>query len=107
VNWEMWTAELFARHLRALVPPYPRPFFSYQGVDYEIVEANVLQKKYFEIPGHVVYVSETAVFIKLVDGVLQVTRLYSPKTGEVKATTIFSRPGARLTSASQSDTVRD
>jgi methionyl-tRNA formyltransferase len=107
VNWDMWTAEAFVRYLKALVPPYPRPFFSYRGVDYEIVEAKVLQKKYFEIPGHVVHVSEKSVFIKLVDGVLEVTRLYSPKVGEVKATTIFSRPGARLGAASQSDTVRD
>jgi methionyl-tRNA formyltransferase len=107
VNWEVWTAELFVRHLRALVPPYPRPFFSYRGVDYEIVQAKVLQKKYFEIPGHVVYVSKTSVLVKLVDGVLEVAKLYSPKTGEVEATAVFSRPGARLGSASQSYTVRD
>lgn len=107
VNWEMWTAEAFVRHLRALVPPYPRPFFSYRGVDYEIVEARVLQKKYFEIPGHVVYVSETAVFIKLVDGLLEVTKLHSSKVGEVDAMTIFPKPGARLGGAGQSYTVRD
>lgn len=107
VNWELWTASLFMRHLKALVPPYPRPFFSYKGVDYEIVEAKVRQKKYFEIPGHVVHISETAVYIKLADGVLEITKLYSPKAGEVKATSIFSRPGARLGAARQSDTVRD
>lgn len=95
VNWKTWDAEYFERALRALVLPYPRPFFEHKGVKYEISKAQVVRRNYHEIPGHVVYRDLNSVWIKLTDGLLQVFELSLDGKG-VSPLEIFKMPGARL-----------
>lgn len=94
VDWQ-WSATYFSRVLRALVPPYPRPYFHVDGIRWEITRAEVLPRAYTEIPGRVVYRDQASVWIKLDDGLL---RLYevTNETGPQAARDVIRTCGLRL-----------
>lgn len=95
VSWKEWDAKYFERVLKALVPPYPRAFFSYKEKNYDLVKAEIVHRYYREIPGHVVYIDETSVWVKLVDGLLRIYTL-SLEGKEMPATEILKVTGIRL-----------
>jgi len=94
INWA-WDAVYFSRVLKALVPPYPRPFFSYEGMDYDIVEAEVVHRYYTEIAGRIVYRDHESVWIKLADGLLRL-RLVEAAGKSMRAVDVFTKVGYRL-----------
>ncbi|NQV80718.1 MAG: hypothetical protein HQ495_09195 [Alphaproteobacteria bacterium] len=95
VDWERWDAIFFERALKALVPPYPRPFFEYRGRRYEISNAQIVHRYYREIPGHIVYRDDESVFVKLSDGLIRLRSLNSDGN-EIPALDVFQRIGIRL-----------
>jgi methionyl-tRNA formyltransferase len=94
VSWA-WDAVYFSRVLKALVPPYPRAFFSYEGTEYDIVDAEVVHRYYTEIPGRIVYRDHESVWIKLVDGLLRL-RLVEAAGQTSRAVDVFTKVGYRL-----------
>ncbi|MEE6250459.1 MAG: formyltransferase family protein [Bdellovibrionota bacterium] len=97
VDWKEWSAIHFERILQALVPPYPRPFFIHKDKTYEIVEAEIDHRNYLEIPGHLVYINEEFVWIKLKDGLLKLKKVSID--GEIiEAKKVFPRIGVRFKS---------
>ncbi len=95
VDWSGWDATFFDRALRALVPPYPVPFFEHKGHRYEIVEADILVRDYIEIPGHIVYRDARSVYVKIDGGLLRMTTLRRDDK-EMPALEAFPRIGVRL-----------
>ncbi len=95
VCWSGWDAVFFSRALRALVPPYPLPFFIHCGAKVEIVRASVIFKKYIEINGHLVYIDGKSVYIKIPDGLL-VLDLIRIDGVEIPAIQHFSKIGLRF-----------
>jgi len=96
VNWKDWDAVMFKRYMRALVEPYPLPFFEWKGVELQIVKARVTDKRYLQTPGVVVDVKHGSSFVKLRGGILELQVLRHPDLGDVTAASILSRPGIRL-----------
>jgi len=99
IDWERWSATYFERALRALVPPYPRPFFDRGSNRYEIVEAEILFKNYIEIPGHVVYRDSSSVYVKIDGGLLRIIKLEN-NCQQLAALDVIPRIGIRLSSES-------
>lgn len=95
IIWKEWDAKFFQRALKALVVPYPRPYFLYKDKEYEIGKAEVVHRYYKEIPGHVVYRDNESVWIKLTDGLLRVKTLWSNGI-EMPAKEVLKFTGARL-----------
>lgn len=96
VNWKEWDALMFRRYLRALVEPYPLPFFEWKGQELQIVKARVTSKRYFQTTGVVVDVRHDTSFVKLKGGILELQVLRHPELGDVTAASILFRPGMRL-----------
>jgi methionyl-tRNA formyltransferase len=95
VLWHNWDARFFEKILRALVEPYPLPFFYFKDSKIEIFKAIVINKDYYEINGRIVYRDHNFVFIKIIGGLL--------KLGEIringvliKAVDYFKKIGVRL-----------
>jgi methionyl-tRNA formyltransferase len=95
VDWTTWDAAFFNRALQALVPPYPRPFFDFKGKLVEIEKAEVVSRDYREILGHVVYVDECSVWIKIPGGLLR-SYLFIVDGVSVAAPQILRSIGIRL-----------
>ncbi len=95
IKWSEWDCTYFERVLKALVKPYPLPFFDYKDNRYFLKSAEVVHRYYHEIPGHVVYKDRESVWIKLKDGLLRVYS-FELNGSVVKATDIFKLTGARL-----------
>lgn len=95
VIWKEWDALFFSRALKALVPPYPLPYFFHNGNKIEILKAEVLYRNYVEINGHLVYIDNDAIYIKIPKGLIKIFDL-KINGKQVKATTYFSKIGVRL-----------
>lgn len=95
VNWNTWDSIFFQRALLALVPPYPRPYFTYKNRRYDISKAEILHVKYIEIPGHVVNIDHESVWIKLTDGVIKVFEIEYENI-KFSANKIITELGVRL-----------
>ena len=95
INWNEWDCNLFPRYLKALVPPYPRPFFFFKNLKCEIIECKIRKINYIEINGHVVHVSKDMVGIKIKDGVVYFQFLLINEK-QIKASEILTKIGIRL-----------
>lgn len=96
VNWSEWNVESFSRHLRALVAPYPLPFFIFKGLKYEILDALAEEKDYIERNGKVVYINGTTVYIKISGGILILKKLRAENGQIFNAVDVLSRTGISL-----------
>lgn len=96
VRWDGWNAQFFSRALRALVPPYPLPFFEHNGKKIEIESASVVPRNYIEINGHLVYVDNDSIYIKIPEGLLRVERIRVDGV-QMQANHCFTRIGVRFT----------
>lgn len=96
VRWNEWDVVMFGRLLRALVPPYPRPYFTYKEDRIEIVKATAIARDYIEINGHVVYVDDKYVYVKINGGLLRIETIKVNDT-EMPANEHFKRIGIRFT----------
>jgi methionyl-tRNA formyltransferase len=63
------------RLLRALVPPYPRPRFTFCGTIYEIVEAKVIYRPYICTTSRIVNIDNQGIWVKISDGLLIIQKL--------------------------------
>lgn len=89
------SSKLIERMFKALVEPYPLPFFVYKEKEYEVITAEIIHKNYIEIPGHVVYIDNESVWIKLSDGLLRIYELRVD--GQIiDANKIILKPGYRF-----------
>lgn len=98
VIWSSWNAEFFSRALRALVHPYPLPFFSFDGINWEVTSAEVWANDYLETAGKVVYRDKYAVYVKLNGGLLKLKSV-KEQGGDgtnVSALKILTKIGLRL-----------
>ncbi|CCN47640.1 putative Methionyl-tRNA formyltransferase [Vibrio nigripulchritudo MADA3029] len=95
VLWDSWDTTFFKKALKALVPPYPRPFFEYNSQVIEIVSASVIKRDYFEINGHLVYIDYDLVYVKLSDGLLCLDKI-KVDGEEKKAISHFKKIGIRF-----------
>jgi methionyl-tRNA formyltransferase len=75
VQWEQWDAKFFSRALKALIYPYPLPFFYYKDKRIEILDASIIFKNYCEINGHLVYLDHESIYIKIPGGLLKLKKI--------------------------------
>ena len=99
VDWHKWNAVLFSRYLRALVDPYPLPFFTFDNVTWNITSAEISFNDYIEMPGRVVYRDFDAVYVKLDGGVLKLKTVQDSNNLEkiLPAREILRKIGLMLT----------
>lgn len=95
VRWNEWDAVFFSRILKALVPPYPLPFFQYGGKKIEIESASVVIKNYIEINGHLVYLDKDSIYVKIIGGLLRIERIRVDGV-QIPANQYFTKIGARF-----------
>ena len=95
VSWEKWNAIYFSRIIKALVAPYPLPFFEHRGDTIEILSAFIIFRDYVETNGHVVYLDDKYVYVKIPDGLLLI-ELIRINGVEIKAINYFLKIGIRL-----------
>ena len=96
INWDTWDVITFERALKALVAPYPLPFFEFLGKRFEIANAEIIKKNYIEINGHVLQISKNFVQIKIPGGLINVYELIDQSGGRVSAKDVLGRIGIRL-----------
>lgn len=96
VNWQTWSSEYFELAMRALVTPYPRPYLTFGNNEYEIITAKVHYINYQEIPGHVVHIDTESIWVKLVDGLVQIFELQKSSGQNIPANSIITNTGTRL-----------
>jgi methionyl-tRNA formyltransferase len=96
ISWDQWDTVSFERYLRALVEPYPLPFFEYNKRIYRIQKARVIPRDYIEINGHVVSISDKSVLIKIKGGLLEIFDLKQEDNTTVKAILVLNKIGIRL-----------
>jgi methionyl-tRNA formyltransferase len=96
VEWNTWDIITFERALKALVAPYPLPFFEFSGKCYEIADAKIIKKNYVEINGHVVYMTKDFVQIKIPGGLINLYELIDPLGHRISAREILGSIGLRL-----------
>lgn len=89
IDWH-WSAERIFNFIRALSPPYPPAFISYQDKQILVAEADVFERPYFGMPGQVARAGDAGVFVVcgdnravvlktlIVDGVRQPARNVFP-----------------------------
>ena len=75
IVWDNWDTIFFKRAIQALVEPYPLPFFIHNKKNIEVYHAEVIQRDYIEINGHVVYVDSESILIKIPKGLLKVYKI--------------------------------
>lgn len=99
VDWHRWNALLFSRYLRALVNPYPLPFFTFANKSWNIISAEISFNDYIEMPGRVVYRDIEAVYVKLDGGVLKIKTIQDSVNLEniVPAREVIKKIGVVLT----------
>ncbi|MEQ2016309.1 formyltransferase family protein [Photorhabdus bodei] len=95
INWNEWDAVFFSRSLKALVKPYPLPYFIYKNKKIEILKAHIIQKDYLEINGHIVNIDNEVIWVKIPKGILKISKILIDGD-ELNAVDYFKRPGARL-----------
>lgn len=96
IDWNEWDAVSFERYLRALVEPYPLPFFEYNKRIYSIQKAKVIRRDYIEINGHVVSLTDNSVLVKIRGGLLEIFDLKQQDNVSVKANHVLNKVGIRL-----------
>jgi methionyl-tRNA formyltransferase len=96
VNWDTWDVVNFERALKALVAPYPLPYFEFSGKYFEIAYAQTIKKNYIEINGHVVHISSDFVQIKIPGGLINLYELIDPMGQRVSAKEVLGSIGIRL-----------
>ncbi len=62
IDWR-WSAERIFNFIRALSPPYPQAFISYQDKQIQVAEAEVFERPYFGMPGQVTRAGDAGVFV--------------------------------------------
>ncbi|NOI30713.1 formyltransferase family protein [Vibrio coralliilyticus] len=95
VKWDSWDVTFFKRVKQALVPPYPRPYFIYNDKMVELSSFSVIERDYIEINGHVVYIDDDYVYVKIVGGLLCIEDI-SIDGEHHKAIEVFKRIGIRF-----------
>lgn len=95
VDWDKWDYKFFSRALKALVEPYPLPFFYFKNEKIEIFEATVKKVNYEEINGHLVNVFENQVWIKIPSGILYLNKIKINNTIYI-ASEYFNKLGIRF-----------
>ena len=96
INWDTWDVTTFERALKALVAPYPLPFFEFLGKEFEIANAEIIEKNYIEINGHVIHISKNFVQIKIPGGIINIYELIDQTGQRVSAKSIIGTIGVRL-----------
>lgn len=71
------------RFFRALVSPYPLPFLTYKGVDYEILKIDFHETNCETNLGRVLNIDPDGVYIKIKDGYIIIKELKSRENGEI------------------------
>ncbi len=94
INWN-WNTDFIKRFFNALVEPYPLPYFIFKENEYEIIRCELIERNYYEIPGHVLYKDYESVWIKVNNGLM---RLYEVRSNNkiIKAVDLFKTTGYRL-----------
>lgn len=75
ILWNKWDTVFFKRAIQALVEPYPLPFFKYNKKDIEIYSSKVIERDYIEVNGHVVYIDNEGVIVKIPGGLLKIYKI--------------------------------
>lgn len=96
IDWNTWSAIFFERALKALVPPYPYPFFEYLGEKFQITNARILHSDYIEINGRVVYVNENSILVKINGGLIEIFELANKSKDSQPVKNIFTKTGLRF-----------
>ena len=96
VDWDKWNIIIFRRMVKALVKPYPLPYFYYKKKKYEIQKTHFREIDYIEINGHVVHRDENSVGIKIPGGIVYLDEIIQPDGKTISPAKIFNFIGARL-----------
>jgi methionyl-tRNA formyltransferase len=95
INWEK-SAELIDRLIRAVGPPYPGAYTYYENEKVIILEAEqVAQRNYIGTTGSVLAKTNEGVLVQTGDGLLNIKKISTEKTGENLALE-YLKPWTRL-----------
>ena len=94
IKWS-WNADFIRNFIRALVSPYPLPYFFFGTKKIEISDATVLMRDYYCTTGRVVNVDDKGVYVKI-DGGIIIIKEIKVEDEKIKANKFF-RIGQRLT----------
>ncbi len=83
------------RFFKALVPPYPCPMIEYKKERYQVIQSDILNKKYDCGIKRVVNVDDKGVYIKFKGGIIIIKELLGKNDKKVDPRSIFPL-GARL-----------
>lgn len=81
--------EYLRRFFQALQKPYPLPFLTYNGADYTVTSAVILDKDYRERNGVVVYKDERSVWVKTAEGVMRILEVQDSEGRLLNPATLF------------------
>jgi methionyl-tRNA formyltransferase len=96
IDWNTWSATFFERALKALVPPYPFPFFEYLGEKFQITNARIIHLDYIEINGHLVYVNQNSILVKINGGLIEIFELANKSNESQPVKSFFAKTGLRF-----------
>ena len=95
IKWNLLTCKDFYLMSKALVAPYPVPFFYRRGEKIEVLKSRCRIQNYKEIPGRIVNINDESVWVKLVDGVLELDEIIV-NGNKIRATDFFKIVGERI-----------
>lgn len=95
IKWSLLTCKDFYLMSKALVAPYPVPFFYRRGEKIEVLKSRCRIQNYKEIPGRIVNINHESVWVKLVDGVLELEEIIV-NGNKIRATDFFKIVGERI-----------
>lgn len=95
IIWKEWNVSFFERAIRALVDPYPLPYFIYKKNIYSILDCKFIIKEYKEIDGRIVYIDDDYVFVKIPKGIIKIKTI-SKDNVIIPAIQVFKKIGIRL-----------
>lgn len=95
IIWKEWSVSFFEKATKALVEPYPLPYFIYKKNIYSILDCEFVTKDYNEIDGRIVYIDDDYIFVKIPKGIVKIKTI-SKNNIIIPAIEIFKKIGIRL-----------
>lgn len=96
IDWHLMSTECIDRLVRACTKPYPGAFTFYKDEKLIVWSAEpVNTNRYIAVPGQVVKINHSSVYVKTMDGILEIKEV-SFRGEEHKAAEIITREGVKL-----------
>ena len=92
LDFKYLTTQQIFNQIRAVAYVYPTAYNSYQGEKIKIYESSLLPKKaqiYSATPGQIVKVMEDSIWVKTVDGLIELKKMYDENDKRINLVNYF------------------